>query len=136
MFGLWHRPLSGLLQFHMSDEVSTKPVERLFPFALRARVLIVGRDTLSRSKSRLHFLLITHDLSENSRAQVLKDFAHYPVVQHYAEADLEKFFAVKGTKVLGFAKSGLAQSIYAELKQYRINRPVEKVKDSESPPAT
>lgn len=120
----------------MSDQASTKDVARLFPFALRARVLIVGRDTLSRSKSRLHFLLITHDLSENSRAQVLKDFAHYPVVEHYTEADLEKFFAIKGTKVLGFAKSGLAQSIYAELKHHRINRPVEKAKESESPPAT
>lgn len=85
---------------------------------------------MRRSRSKLHFILITHDLSENSRAQVLQDFAHYPVVQHYQEADLEKFFGVKGTKVVGFAKSGLAQSIYAELKPYRINQPVTK-----SPPA-
>jgi hypothetical protein len=117
----------------MSDEAPAKPVERLFPFALRARILIVGRDTLNRSKSRLHFLLITHDLSENSRAQILKDFAHYPVVEHYTEVELEKFFAVKGTKVMGFAKSGLAQSIYAELKQHRINKPVEKSRESETP---
>ena len=61
---------------------------------------------------------------------MLKDFAHYPVVQHYSEADLEKHFALKGTKLVGFAKSGLAQSIYAELKEHRINRPVEKPKPS------
>jgi len=118
----------------MSNEPHAKPVERLFPFALRARVLIVGRDTLSRNKSRLHFLLITSDISDNSRAQILMDFAHYPVVEHYTEADLEKHFNLKGTKVLGFAKSGLAQSIYAELKQYRINRPGEKSKEAETPP--
>ena len=86
----------------------------------------MGRDTLARSKSNLHFVLITEDISENSREQILRDYAHYPVVQHYTEADLEKFFGLKGTKVLGFAKSGLAQSIYAEMKHLRINRPVEK----------
>ena len=114
----------------MSESASAKSVERLFPFVLKARALIVGRDTLARSKGRLHFVLITTDISENSREQVLKDFSHYPVVQHYTETELEQFFQLKGTKVVGFAKSGLAQSIYAELKQHRLNRPVTK---SESP---
>jgi hypothetical protein len=112
----------------VSEPAITKSVERLFPFAIKSRCLIVGRDTLIRSKSRLHFVLITTDISGNSRAQILTDFAHYPVVEHYIEAELEQFFGLKGTKVLGFAKSGLAQSIYAELRQYRINRPAEKSK--------
>ena len=116
----------------MSSDPSEKSVERLFPFVLKSRALIVGRDTLARSKGRLHFVLVTTDVSENSREQVLKDFAHYPVVQYYAEADIEKFFGLKGTKVIGFAKSGLAQSIYAELKEHRINRPVIKSKSAES----
>jgi hypothetical protein len=110
----------------LSEAEPTKSVERLFPFVLKARALIVGRDTLARSKGRLHFVLITTDISENSREQVLKDFAHYPVVQHYTEADVEHFFHLKGTKVIGFAKSGLAQSIYAELKAHRINQPANK----------
>lgn len=101
-----------------------KPVERLFPFALRARILIVGRQTLLRSKRRLHFVLITTDLSEQSRKEVLSDFVHYPVVQRYTAVELEHFFRLKGTKVLGFAKSSLAQSIYAEMKEYRLNKPV------------
>jgi ribosomal protein L7Ae-like RNA K-turn-binding protein len=105
------------------DAAPSAAVERLYPFVLKARALIVGRDTLARSKGRLHFILITMDVSENSRAQILKDFAHYPVVQVYTEADLEKFFGLKGTKVLGFVKSGLAQSIYAELKAHRLNKP-------------
>jgi hypothetical protein len=106
------------------DVAPSAAVERLYPFVLKARALIVGRDTLARSKGRLHFILITTDVSENSRAQILKDFAHYPVVQVYTEADFERFFGLKGTKVLGFAKSGLAQSIYAELKSHRLNKPV------------
>ena len=101
----------------------SKPVERLFPFVLRSRNLLVGRDTLQRSKSKLHFVLITTDISDNSRAEILSEFAHYPVVQHYQTEDLEKHFGLKGSKVVGFAKSGLAQSVYAELKQYRINKP-------------
>ena len=102
-----------------------KPVERLFPFVLRSRKLLVGRETLRRSKSKLHFILITQDVSEQSRAQVLSDFAHYPVVQHYTSEELERHFGLKGTKVIGFEKSGLAQSIYAELKEHRLNKPAQ-----------
>ncbi len=104
-------------------------MERLFPFVLRSRNLIIGRDTLARSKSKLHFLLITSDLSEASREQVLQEFSHYPVVQRYTSEDLEKHFGIKGAKVIGFQKSGLAQSLYAELKAYRINRPPKPLKD-------
>ena len=112
----------------MSKPDSTKPVERLFPFVLRARILLVGRANLRHNKSKLHFVLITEDIAENIRAEVLAGFTHYPVVQHFTAADLEKFFGIKGAKAIGFAKSGLAQSIYAELKAHRINQPVTKPK--------
>jgi hypothetical protein len=105
----------------MSSETPAKSVERLFPFVLRSRILLVGRETLRRSKSKLHFVLITTDLSENSRGEILSDFSHYPIVQKYTPAELAKFFNIKGAKVVGFAKSGLAQSIYAEMKEFRIN---------------
>jgi hypothetical protein len=120
----------------MTDLTSTKPVERMFPFVLKSRGLLVGRDTLHRSKGRLHFVLITTDLSENSRAKILQDYAHYPVVQHYTSADLEKHFAVKGAKVVGFTKSNLAASIYAEMKQHRINKPVTPVRPAKIPPTS
>jgi hypothetical protein len=118
----------------MSEPAPTKPVERLFPFVLRAKILLIGRDTLRRSKGKLHFVLITDDIAETVRAEILVDFKHYPVVQHYGPADFEKFFGIKGAKTIGFMKSGLAQSIYAELKEHRINRPVTPTKQSESPP--
>ena len=107
----------------MNAEKQAAPVELLFPFVLRSRALLVGRDVLIRSKGRLHFVLITTDISENSRDSILSSFAHYPVVQHYKSADLENHFGLKGTKVVGFKKSGLAQSIYAALKPFRINQP-------------
>ncbi len=107
----------------MSNTTSSKPVERLFPFVLKSRSLLVGRDVLRRSKSKLHFVLITTDLSEHSRSEILTDFSHYPVVQKYTSADLKSFFGVEGAKVVGFTKSGLAQSIYAGLKESRINTP-------------
>ena len=101
-------------------------VERMFPFVLRTRGLLVGRDTLRANKSRLHFVLITNDIAESSRLEVLADFSHYPIVQHYSGLDLEQHFKIKGARTIGFVKSGLAQSIYAELKQFRINQPVVK----------
>jgi ribosomal protein L7Ae-like RNA K-turn-binding protein len=103
-------------------------VERLFPFVLRARILLVGREKLHHNKGKLHFVLITDDIAENVRAEILLDFKYYPVVQHFTAADLEKFFGIKGAKTIGFTKSGLAQSIYAELKPYRINQPMNPAK--------
>jgi ribosomal protein L7Ae-like RNA K-turn-binding protein len=111
----------------MSSEVPGRKVERLLPFALRARILIPGREQLSRSKQRLHFVLITTDISEGSRSAILSKFASYPVVQHFSSEEIAQHFGLENTKVLGFKKSGLAQSIYAELKHHRLNKP---------PPAT
>ena len=124
----------------MSDEapaenpVPAKRVERLFPFVLKTRGLLVGRDALRANKGKLHFVLITTDIAEASREEVLKDFTHYPVVQHFTAADFEVFFNVKGAKAVGFTKSGLAQSIYAELKACRINRPLHPSPAPASPP--
>ena len=118
----------------MKREAATRSVERLFPFVLRARILLIGRDTLRRNKGKLHFVLITEDIAESVRAEILEDFKHYPVVQHYGPADLEMFFGIKGAKTIGFTKSGLAQSIYAELKEHRINQPVTPKKPAKATP--
>lgn len=100
-----------------------KSVERLFPFLVRARKLIVGREALVRSRRRLHSVLIATDLSENSKQEILRDFADYPILQKYSARELEEFFGVRNAKVLGLEKSTLAQSIYSELKSARINEP-------------
>ena len=98
-------------------------MERLFPFVVRARLLIIGRDTLERSKRSLHCILISEDISANSKEEVLKDFKDYPILQRYQSAQFTEFFNVRGAKVVGFKKSSLAKSIYGELKEFRINVP-------------
>lgn len=118
----------------MTSPTSAKSVARLFPFVLKSRILLVGRDTLRRSRSKLHFVLVTTDVSERSRAEVLSDFSHYPIVQNYTSKDLEEFFGVTGAKVVGFAKSSLAQSIYSELKEHRINPVLRPSQPAGSPP--
>jgi len=117
----------------MNNPLPARPAERLFPFVLRAGILIIGREKLRHNKGKLHFVLITEDIAESVRAEILLDFKHYPVVQYFTAADLEKYFGIKGAKTVGFAKSGLAQSIYAELKAHRINQPVTKPKPPEPP---
>ena len=107
----------------MKKQNPDRPVEELFPFVLRSRILMVGRDTLAQNKSRLHFVLITRDITDRSRVEILSNFKHYPIIQHYSSKELGEFFGINGAKVIGFKKSGLAQSLYAALKMHRINKP-------------
>ncbi len=53
------------------------------------------------------------------------------VVQHYSSKELEKLFGIKAARVIGFEKACLAQSLYAESKAHRINKPVEPSKRAE-----
>lgn len=97
--------------------------ERLYPFARRARVLVVGRPVLYRQRHHLHFLLVTTDLSATSLRELRGDYPDLPIVQHYTSADLERFFGLRHTKVVGFRKSSLAVNIYRELKAHRLEPP-------------
>lgn len=107
----------------MSGESAPKPVERLFPYARRARILLPGRGACWRGRSRLQWLLLATDIADRSRRQVIREFAPYPIVEIYDTATLDGHFGTGNTRVLGFAKSDLAKSIYAELKAHRINKP-------------
>ncbi len=109
----------------MADEPprSQKSAERLFPFVTRARLLLVGRETLARSKRKLQCVLISDDISPGSRAEIMREFADYPILQRYSSSEFETFFGVRNAKVLGLKKSSLAKSIYSELKEFRLNKP-------------
>ena len=104
-----------------SDTTSPKPVkppvERLYPFALRARVVVVGEALLARLKKKLHFILISEDISEKRIVEICRQFSDLPVLQCYTAESIETFFGFKNTKVLGFKKSSLAVSIHKELKK-------------------
>lgn len=112
--------------------MSLSEFERLVPFVRRARCWIVGRPALARSRSRLHFILVTRDASERTVEEILRTFRHYPIVQTLRSEDLERHFQLKGTKVLGFQKGDLAKNLYAALKTHRLNPPDSKRDASES----
>jgi uncharacterized ferritin-like protein (DUF455 family) len=118
----------------MSGEVPVAQIEQLFELAVQSKLLLIGREALRKNKSRLHFVLIATDIIANYREEVLADFKHYLVVQHYTAADFERLFQIKGAKTVGFAKSDLAKSIYAGLKSYRINEPLHPSKKSSGSP--
>jgi hypothetical protein len=118
----------------MSGEVPASRIEQLFELAVQSKLLLIGREALRRNKSYLHFVLITTDIIANHREEVLADFKHYPVVQHFTATDFERLFKIKGAKTVGFAKSDLAKSVYAELKPHRINEPLHPSKKPDAPP--
>ena len=95
--------------------------EKLAPFMLRARTVEVGRDRLNQIKKRLACLLVTTDISENSKKEMLETFS-CPVYQHFTSQEIERMFGFRGTKVLGFHRSPLTVSALPLLQQYQIFR--------------
>ncbi|MBI3882369.1 MAG: hypothetical protein HY301_20210 [Verrucomicrobia bacterium] len=118
----------------MAEPFYFKPVERLFPFALRSGAVVVGRDSLRRQKRKLHFLLVTTDLAENSRHEFDRDFPGTNVVTRYTAEEIERHFHFKGTKVLGFKKAPITFAIYRELRDLVANESTEAPKPAETPP--
>jgi hypothetical protein len=101
-----------------------KPVERLFPFAVRARVIVPGGDSVDRLARKLEFVLIATDLAPRSREELQSKLREVPNFGGYTSAELQQFFGIPGAKVLGFKKSDIARSIRRELQE------------SEPPPAS
>lgn len=95
--------------------------EGLFGFVRRTNNFVVGRDNLSRTKRKLKFLLVTTDISENSLVKMKAEFNEIPIVQYYTPEDLEKYFEVQKTKIIGFKKSPISDGIYKALKDWRLN---------------
>jgi hypothetical protein len=94
-----------------------KPVERLFPFAVRARVLVPGGDSVGRLARKLEFVLIATDLAPRSRAELEFKLREVSKFVCYSSAELQQFFGIPGAKVLGFKKSDIARSIRRELQE-------------------
>ena len=100
-----------------------KKVERLFPFAIRAGILIPGYERIVASRSKLQFVLVSTDVSENTLAKVSGTLNDYPIIQHYDSESLYDYFDLLNCRVLGFEKSTLSTSIYQELREFRLNKP-------------
>ncbi|HEY4417185.1 MAG TPA: hypothetical protein VGO57_15960 [Verrucomicrobiae bacterium] len=118
----------------MNEEATTPLIEQLLAQAQEMELLLIGREAVRRGKSHLHFVLIATDIIAGHREEVLVENKHYPVVQHFTAADFVRLFKIEGAKTVGFAKSELAKSIYAELKSYRINAPMHPSRGQAGPP--
>lgn len=99
-------------------------LDTLLAFSKRSRNFILGRESIYRKRHQLHFVLVTQDLSENSRKEILYKFQHYPVVRFGNSDSICKALGIHGAKVIGFTKGGLSKSLYELMKPHRINRPV------------
>lgn len=86
---------------------------------MRARVVEVGRERLAQLRNRLAFIIVTEDISENSRDKALHEFA-CPVYQCMSSEEIEELFGFKGTKMVGFHRSPLANALLNELKPFLI----------------
>ena len=109
-----------------TDFAST--IAKLAPFLLRARAIEIGRDRLWQIRNRLAFLLLTNDISENSRDKFLNAFS-CPIFQALTTDDLANLFGYQGTKALGFRRSPLSVALLKTLSPYRIHK-------QETPPSS
>lgn len=94
----------------------TTEVERLYPFALRTKIQVVGISPVLRLQKHLQLLFLASDLSEHSKGKMSSVLSRVPIVTHYDSAALSHLFGVSGLKVLGLKKTPLAVSILKELK--------------------
>ena len=92
---------------------------KLVPFALRARQVVVGRARLTQLQKKLAFLMISTDISENSKKEALRDYG-CPVYQLMTMTEIQELFGFKGTKMLGFLRSSLSNAIAAEWKTFKL----------------
>ena len=95
---------------------------RLAPFVLRSRAVSTGREKLLQHRNQLAFLLVTEDLSDNSRREVLRDFP-CPIYQGLTAEQVDTLFGFHNTKLLGFARGSLASQVQALLKGRRLVAP-------------
>jgi len=92
---------------------------KLAPFARRAGIAVTGRERLARLGKRLVFVWVTTDASERTVRELQRQFA-CPLVCCLTSADVERLLGYQGTKVVGFVRSSLAQSLYRAGADFRI----------------
>ncbi len=101
--------------------MALETLQKLAPFMRRARVVVNGRERLAHLGGRLAFIVVTTDISENSRSQALHDFPG-PVYQCLTSEDVERLFGLKNTKELGVMRSALAEAVREDLTPYLLKR--------------
>lgn len=94
---------------------------KIAPFMRKAGVVVVGRERLLQLRNRLAYVLITNDISENTRQMVVETFK-CPVYQCLTSEDIEKLFNYKGTKLLGFRRSPMSNAVLADIRPFIVKK--------------
>lgn len=85
-------------------------LKKLAPFVVRSHAAVTGRLKLVQQQRKLAFVLMTTDVSENSRKEVLREL-FCPVYQALTMAEVEELFHLSNTKILGFRLGGMGASL-------------------------
>jgi len=109
-------------------------LEKLAPFARRARCFENGREKLYQHRKKLAFILVTEDVAENSRDEVLRTFA-CPVYQALTAAEIMRHFGMDNTKILGFRKSTMSTQLETCFDGCRLNAEAAAATADPQPPA-
>jgi hypothetical protein len=104
-------------------ESSPKEVARLFPFARRTNIVVVGRKKMMHLRGGIEFVLVSTDISANSIKEIRKNLPGTPVAQRYSSEEFLQYFDKENTKMIGFRRSDLASSILSELDDYVLVAP-------------
>lgn len=92
------------------DAEHLQQLKKLAPFVVRSHATVTGRQKLVQLQRKLAFVLMTVDVSENSRKEVQNGLS-CPVYQALTMAEVEELFHLTNTKILGFPLGGLATSL-------------------------
>lgn len=92
---------------------------KMAPFLIRSRTVIPGRERLVQLRNRLAFILITTDISENSRREIQAKF-HCPIVQVCTAEEIRQLFGYGNCKILGFRRTSPATSVFKALREFLI----------------
>ena len=107
----------------MTDATPTPSLrDQLAPlasFARRAHLFVTGREKLHRSARGLAFVLITEDISENSRRETLER-CNCPIYQALTTDDVKNLFGLENAKIVGFRKNGLSDNLARHLQPFLV----------------
>ncbi len=87
-------------------------IGKLAPFARRAGLAVTGREKLARMASKLEFVIVTTDATDNTADEIAHS-VHCPLLRVLTSEELHRLFGLENCRVAGFKKSSLSAQMHA-----------------------
>ena len=94
---------------------------KLAPFCRKAGIVVTGRERMARLGGKLGFVVITRDLSANSRKEALQRYA-CPIAEWGTPAEMKALFGLDNAKIVGFLAHPLSKKLFEDFKPFVIAR--------------